>query len=153
MKRKSNQSIFTTIVLTLVLVLQCFFLIGITISGPYYRNVQEEKQMIDKISAKEKNIIAIERHSFQYVTYTCETKNSYVIYDENGKKVLTRKKSELQLDKVKKMVEKQYPILKEQEIKISYGYKGAVYLLENKNHTMLMLDFDTLKKVFYMKEG
>lgn len=154
MKKWNWKSIILTIFLLLLLIVVIYSLIGITITGPYYAGQSEGNKVIEKIEKNEKeDIISISRHSFEYVTYTCETKKKYVIYNEKGERILSRKKTEMQLEEVNKIVNKTYPALAKQEIQLSYGYENAVYLIEDDNYTKLMLDFDTLEEVFYMKEG
>ncbi|NBK97790.1 MAG: hypothetical protein EOM50_07185 [Erysipelotrichia bacterium] len=152
MKKWNWKSITLTMVLLCVLIACVYALIAFNITGPYYMGQSKSEKVIEKIKQKEKQVVSIKRHSFQYITYTCETKNKYIIYNEKGEKILTRSKKDLQLDKVKAIVNESYPELADEEIQISYGYKNAVYLLEDDQYTMLMLDFDKLKEVFYMKE-
>lgn len=153
MKKWNWKSILLTIFLLFVLIVVIYSFIGVSITGPYYIGQNEQNQVIEKIKKEEKKVISITRHQFEYITYTCETKNEYIIYNENGEKILTRSKKELKLDKVKEIINEKYPELATQDIQISYGYENAVYLIEDDNYTKLMLDFDKLKKVFYMKEG
>lgn len=153
MNKWNWKSILLTTFLLFVLIVVIYSLIGISISGPYYAEQNDQQKIIEKIKKEEKKAISITRHQFEYITYTCETKNDYIIYNEKGEKILTRSKKDLQLDEVKKIINEKYPELADQDIQISYGYKSIVYLIEDDHYTKLMLDFDKLKKVFYMKEG
>lgn len=153
MKKMNWKSMILVLFLVLILIVVIYSLIGISITGPYYLGQQDRNEVISKIEKSEKNVKSITRHSFEFITYTCETEDEYIIYNENGEKILTRDKKDLQLDEVEKIINKDYPELVSQEIQLSYGYENAVYLIEDDNYTMLMLDFDDLKEVFYMKEG
>lgn len=153
MKKNYNiKSIIKTTILILLLVYIVYTFIGIFISAPNQIYKDKEISITEKIKKDNKKIIDVERFSFKYVTYTATTKKSYIIYDHNGKKIATRKKSEAQFDKVKEIINKKYPALKDSEIKIGYGKKNIAYVIED-GYTWLVLDFDTLKEVFYMKEG
>lgn len=153
MKKMNWKSMILILFLVLILIVVIYSLIGISITGPYYLGQQDRNEVISKIEKSEKNVKSITRHSFEFITYTCETEDEYIIYNENGEKILTRDKKDLQLDEVEKIINKEYPELANQDIQLSYGYENAVYLIEDDNYTMLMLDFDDLKEVFYMKEG
>lgn len=153
MKKRNIKSIVLTIFLIIIVIYLVYVLIGINITGPYHKTQDKIDKVITKIEEKEKNVQSITRHSFKYVTYTCESEDYYRIYDENGRRILSRKKAELNFDKVRDIIYKSYPELKDIDIQVSYGYKNGVFLVEDDNYTMLMLDIDTHKKVFYMKEG
>lgn len=153
MKKWNWKSIILVVFLLLVLIVVIYSLIGISVTGPYYLGQKDRNEVISKIEKSEKDVKSITRHSFEFITYTCETDDEYIIYNENGEKILTRDKKDLQLEEVEKIINKDYPALANQKIQLSYGYENAVYLIEDDNYTMLMLDFDELKEVFYMKEG
>lgn len=153
MKKMNWKSMILVLFLVLILIVVIYSLIGISITGPYYLGQQDRNEVISKIEKSEKDVKSITRHSFEFITYTCETEDEYIIYNEKGEKILTRDKKDIQLDEVEKIINKDYPELVSQEIQLSYGYENAVYLIEDDNYTMLMLDFDDLKEVFYMKEG
>lgn len=153
MKKMNWKSMILVLFLVLILIVVIYSLIGISITGPYYLGQQDRNEVISKIEKSEKGVKSITRHSFEFITYTCETEDEYIIYNEKGEKILTRDKKDIQLDEVEKIINKDYPELVSQEIQLSYGYENAVYLIEDDNYTMLMLDFDDLKEVFYMKEG
>ena len=153
MKKRNIKSIIFTILLVCIVIFLVYVLIGINITGPYHKTHDKIESVITKIEEKEKKVQSIIRHSFKFVTYTCESEDYYRIYDENGKRILSRKKEDLDFDKVKKIINKSYPELKDVDIEVGYGYKNGVYAIEDDNHTLLMLDIDTHKKVFYMKEG
>lgn len=153
MKKWNWKSILLTIALLFVVIVLVYVLIGISITGPYYAGQKDRSSVIAKIEKAEKKIVSITRHSFEFVTYTCETDQNFIIYNEKGEKILTRDKDELKLDEVNAILADKYPALSDKKITISYGYEDAVYLIEDDHYTMLMLDFDQLNEVFYMKEG
>lgn len=153
MKRKNTKSIFVTIFLVLIVLFLVYFIVAINVSGPYYQSKVKQDQIITQINQEEKADNKVTRYSFKYVTYTSESEKLYRIYDADGELIMRIKKSALALDKVKDIIDEKYPSLRGEAIQISYGYKNGVYLIENDNDTKLMLDIDTLKKVFYMKEG
>ena len=130
-----------------------YLIIGVTIVGPSTKYEDDQKALIQAIEAQEEDVLSTTRYVFEYVTYTVETESKYCIYDENGEKVLERLKENLQLEEVQAILAENYPDLMEQEIEITYGYDGCVYMIQDDDYTMLMLDFDTLETVFYMKEG
>lgn len=153
MKRNINvKSLLKTTLLVILLLFIVYHAISIFISAPNQIYKEEENKIIERIKKDNTKIEEIERFSFKYVTYTASTDKNYIIYDHNGDKIATRKKSDAQFDKVKEKIEKNYPSLKDSEIKIGYGKKNVAYIIEN-GYTWLVLDFDTLKEVFYMKEG
>lgn len=153
MKKWNWKSMLLIIFLLFILIVVIYSLIGISVTGPYYLGQKDQSEVIAIIEKNEDDIIAITRHSFEFITYTCETDDEFIIYNEKGEKILTRNKEDLQLDEVEEIIKNDYPALLNQTIQISYGYENAVYLIEDDNFTMLMLDFDELKEVFYMKEG
>lgn len=141
-----------TVFLILLLIGILYSFIGIFISGGVIKDREEQNTVVEKIENKNKKVKKVTRHVFKYITYTGETTSEYIFYDENGKRLAVRSKKETDFDKVKSILNEKYPNLADQKIKVGYGKKNPAYIIE-KGHELLVLDFETLKEVFYMKEG
>lgn len=147
MKKFNYKKIILTCFLLFLTVLIFYGFIGVFISGPVFKQAAKEQKLETTIRKQNKACEIVERYSFKYVTYTCETEDAYVIYDKNGEKIIERTKAELQFDKVYEISSK-YPEFDGMEPSITYGYDEMVYLFE-KGAVFLVLDFDSLDLLFY----
>lgn len=152
MNHKEYKSKWLTMLLLLILALVLYLMAAVFISGPYYAIEKEDEKIESVIRGKEKDIVSIERQSFSYVTYVCETKSKYVVYDQTGKKIITRKKKELQLDKVEKLIDENYKGYKKMTVNIGYAYDNIAYIV-TLDEDKVLIDFDELKIVFDTREG
>ena len=146
------KGIAKTVFLIFLLLFVVYTFIGILISGPVLKKESEEKAVIAKITNENKGIENIEKNIFEYVTYTGEDNKRFVIFDEKGNRLAIRYKKDAKFDKVKQMIENEYPGLKDVDIKVGYGKNQPVYIIE-KGYEKLIINFDSLRVVFYMKEG
>ncbi|MDF9824082.1 hypothetical protein M2475_000404 [Breznakia sp. PF5-3] len=147
MKKINIKTILITLALLLLTLLIMIGVMAIFISGPVLKNQSAEEKVIDKIRNDEDTCESIDRYSFEFVTYTCETSSEYVIYDKNGKKIASRGKKEAQFDEVKEKQSK-YEEFNGIEPVVSYGYDSVVYIFEN-DIDMLVYDFENLELLFY----
>ncbi|OCN05660.1 hypothetical protein A4S06_08080 [Erysipelotrichaceae bacterium MTC7] len=136
-----------TAFIVLLLVIICVSLMGIFVSGPVLKNEYEQRRIESEIKSENKACEQIERHSFRYVTFTCESDESYTIYDENAKKIASRKKSEADFAKANELLAN-YKEMANTTFSIGYGYEGIAYVA-NSGSTMLVVDFDSFEVLFY----
>lgn len=146
------KSIAITTGLIFLLILVFYSFIGILISGPLIKYEEKERITIAKIEEDNKDVKNIKKHVFRYVIYTGETEESYIFFNKAGMRVAIRDKKDAKFDKVKDLIKKEYPTLDGVEINLGYGKDKPAYIIE-KNYEVLVLNFDDLKEVFYMKEN
>lgn len=146
------KGIAKTVFLIFLLLFVVYTFIGILISGPMLKKESEEKAVIAKITNENKGIENIEKNIFEYVTYTGEDNKCFVIFDEKGNRLAIRYKKDAKFDEVKQMIENEYPGLKDVDIKVGYGKNQPAYIIE-KGYEKLIINYDSLRVVFYMKEG
>jgi len=145
MKNLNYKKIAFTFSLIILVGLIVISIQGIFVSGPLRKQEQDEANIHKKIQ-KDQTCSQINRISFKFVTYTCEETKQYVIYDENAKKIATRKKSEAQFSKVKEIVN-EYQKFKDAQIQVGYGYEAPAYYIA-KDIDSLVIDFDTLEVIY-----
>lgn len=145
MKNLNYKKILLTCFLLLLLGLIVVSILGVYVSGPL-RKQENDEAKIETTIKKEESCEVIDRISFQFVTYTCETSKNYVIFDENGEKIATRKKSEAQFSDVEKIVS-DYSELEGAEVRVGYGYEAPAYYI-TKGIYVLVVDFDTLEVIY-----
>lgn len=151
-KKRNIKSMLLTLFLLFSLVVVFYTTIGVFISGPAIKYEKKQESITQKISKKEKDIKTIEKHSFKYVTYIAQTKKEYVVYDKNAKEIAIRAKKDARFEEAKEVAIKKNNTFQDVDATIGYGYEEVVYVFE-KGHIVLLLDYDTLEEVFYMKEG
>ena len=151
-KKINVKSILITCSLILILFFVFYAFIGILISGPVLKVQSEEASVIAKIEKENKGIENIEKHIFKYVTYSAEDEDTYYFFDEEGNKLAIRDKKNAKFEDVKKLIEEEYPSLKDVEIQIGYGKNKPAYIIE-KDYELLILNYDNLREVYYMKES
>lgn len=137
----------------LLVLLGCVMLVEISIfiSGPSYKYKSDIEQEMKLITTTYKDVTEVSRDVFYYTTYVGEDKNTIVWFNEKGKVITSQKKKTLKLEEVKRIVKDDYGI-KKSDIRLGYGYDNPVYVIESKGGKLL-LDYDTLKEVYYLKEG
>lgn len=150
-KKRNIKSIILTVFLLFSLAVVIYTCIGIFISGPAIKYEEEQESIHQKIASKKKGVTHIYKHSFQFVTYIAETNKQYLVYDKNAKQIATRTKIDAKFEEAKQAAIKKDAIFIDIEATIGYGYEEVVYTFENGN-TMLLLDYETLDEIFYMKE-
>lgn len=151
-KKVNVKSIAITCTLIFLLFFVVYMFIGILISGPVLKKEDEILKAEQKIQEQYKNIESIKRHVFRYVTYSGEVEDRYIIFDENGKKLAVRYKKDAKFDEIKKLLKTSYPNLVDCEIEVGYGKNQPAYIIENE-FERLILNYDNLRVVFYMKEN
>lgn len=120
------------------------------ISGPKYHyehKIKEEEKVIKANYGKD---LKLSRHVFQYITYIADGDDEFLWFNQKGSLITKRAKNTLQYDQVKQIL-KQYGI-NEEMIALGYGYDNPVYVISN-HDVELLLDYDTLKEVYYLKKG
>ena len=125
--------------------------IGIFVSGPNRASAIKEQAMIQKIETQSPKIKNIYRHVFRYVVYVGEQDDFYLFFNAKGEQISSRKKHKENEQKAIVELQKKYQML-EFELKVGYGIKGPVYSCETAQGIVL-LDYDTLKEVYYLKKG
>ena len=145
MKNLNYKKLFLTCFLFILVGVIVVSILGIFVSGPL-RKQEDDEAKIESLIKKEESCKMIERISFEFVTYTCETTNNYIVFDENGKKIATRKKKDAQVLEVEKIVRK-YPELEEARIQVGYGYEAPAYYITQGIY-VLVVDFDTLEVIY-----
>lgn len=147
----NGKSLAITIALIVVALLVIYTEIAIFISGPARKYEDKVETQIAGIKESYAQIQDVQRHVFHYVVYVGEDLDTYVWFNEKGKAIASRKKNTYDEAKVKALVVKNY---QGENIKITlgYGYQNPVYVVKC-NKGEVLLDYDTLKEIYYLKEG
>ena len=149
-KKKNNHKIIT-ILLVVFLLLQLYLFFSIFVSGPKYHYDHQIKQEMQVIYDQNKNLKPnLKRHVFQYITYIGEDDHNYYWYNQSGEFMMTKEKSSYPFSQLQHKL-KQYEI-KQYEIELGYGYHNAVIVITN-DDVELLLDYDTLEEIYYLKKG
>ncbi len=154
MYRQNNEyhSKWMTIGLVACLFVFIVTAMGVFVGGPYYENAAQQQVIIQKIEENHEQPKSIKRNAFQFVSFTVFDDDEITIYDENGEYLLSRDIDTLQEEKVKEYVEANYPTLIDAPIQVAYGYDSIAYYIEH-DLEVLVIDYDSLEELFYMKEG
>lgn len=148
---KINWKSLTITSLIFLLLIFCIYVsIGLFISGPKYQNDAKFETMKKHLITQVSDIQEVERHVFRYVVYVGESKDCYYFFNEEAKQITTRMKDATQYQKALQAFKKEYGV--QDAIKVGYGIKAPVYVLENEN-VLILLDYDTLEEVYYLKKG
>lgn len=147
-KKKDNKII--TIILVMILFIIVFIAQSLFISGPKYFYENKIKEEMTLIKSKYNQDLKLSRHVFQYITYIGENNDEYLWFNQEGSLLTKRAKNTIQYEQVKQIL-KQYGI-NEEMITLGYGYDNPVYVVSN-DQVELLLDYDTLKEVYYLKKG
>lgn len=124
--------------------------ISVFIAGPNQKYEKDIAAIQTKIAQDYKNIDALKRHAFHYVTYSGQGANYDYWFDQDGKLLMKRSiKKDRREEALQKAVDK-YQI-DNAKVSLGYGYKNAVYIITGNNKTVYY-DFDSLKQVYY-REG
>lgn len=144
----NGKSIAMTTLLTIILLLVILIEIALFITGPsakYDAKVEKQIQNIEKNYEKIENI---QRHVFHYIIYIGEDDENIVWFNEEGKPIVTKEKSTLQKENALAEAQKLYG-WKDATVTLGYGYDQPVYVVEA-NNCEVLLDYDTLKVVYYL---
>lgn len=133
----------------LLIVLLCEF--SIFFSGPSRKYEEEIHDQMISIQETYREIENLQRDAFYYITYIGEDSENYVWFNEEGQAIISKDKSSLQMNQVKKIVEQDYNI-EDAQITLGYGYDNPVYVITSK-YSEIRLDYDDLHEVYYLKEG
>lgn len=148
---KINWKSFAITSLILICLILCFYIsIGLFISGPKYQNDAKFETMKNHLITQVSDIQEVERHVFRYVVYVGESKDCYYFFNEEAKQITTRMKDATQYQKALQKCKKDYGV--QDALKVGYGIKAPVYTLEN-DDVLILLDYDTLEEVYYLKKG
>ena len=145
------QSLIVTLILLLVLYLTLLGGVGLFISGPKYANVKQDQKIVEVIQTKYPNISILNRHVFRYVVYVGEGEGTYYFFNEKGEQISSRQQNQQNEKKALLKMQKEYQLL-DCELQLGYGIDGPVYSAET-GQGMVLLDFDTLEEVYYLKKG
>ena len=140
-----------TVGLSIVLVAVVVVEIALFISGPSRKYEQSIVQEESRITSNYKNIKELTRHAFYYTTYVGEQGNQLLWFNEEGKKIVSKKKSSLQMEEATKIARETYGA-SDIEVTLGYGYKNPAYVIQS-DVGCILLDYDTLKEVYFLKEG
>lgn len=139
---------------SVLIVLLCGVIIvelSLFISGPARKYEGQIDDEMARIQEKYKNIKNMDRHVFYYTTYVGEDTKTIVWFNVKGKAIVNRKKNTLKIEEAKQVAQSTYGA-KEVEVALGYGYDNPVYVIQSDVGSIL-LDYDTLKEVYYLKEG
>lgn len=147
-KKKKNAKYGWQVTLALVvlicLIVSLFW--SIFVSGPsriHDAQLAKTEQTIEKAVP---GIKGLEKNDFEYVTWQGYTEDTLYWFDNSGKEITTRPIEALDYDKVRENAKNDYSIDPTQ-VTLAYGYDSPVYLIKGSGK-MLMLDFDTLERVY-----
>ncbi len=144
------RNIVVTSLLLLILAGVLIVEISVFITGPNQKYEKDIAAVKVKIAQDYKNIEAVERHAFHYVTYSGHSSNYDYWFDQDGKLLMKRSiKKDRREEAMQKAIDTYQ--LKEAKVTLGYGYKNAVYIVTGKHQTVYY-DFDSLKQVYYREE-
>ena len=144
------RNIVVTGLLLLVLAGVLIVEVSVFIAGPNQKYEQDIAAVKTKIAKDYKNIDAVERHAFHYVTYSGRGSQYDYWFDQDGKLLMKRSiKEDRREEALQKAIDKHQ--IEEANVTLGYGYKNAVYIVTGKQKTVYY-DFDSLKQVYY-REG
>lgn len=135
-----------TLLLGLCVVFLIYVNIGLNISGPSRRVEQHENEIKQKIMQEYKGC-QVERHAFEYVTYSCVVNQKAYFFDNEGSLIVSKAYDETKKVMAQQMA-KSYGI--DQEAHLGYGKHNPVFVFEDERN-LLLLDYDSLEEIFYMK--
>lgn len=147
----NGKSLVVTISLCILLLIVLLIEVSIFISGPSQKYASDIKKQEHIIQTKYKGIKILRRDAFYYITYVGEDNDNYVWFNEAETAIQKRAKSTLKIDEVKSKIEKDYQG-KHIKIELGYGYQNPVYVV-NCDKGMVLLDYDTLDEVYFLKAG
>lgn len=147
----NGKSLALSALLLIVLCCVVFIEISIFISGPSQRYADTIKKQEQVIKSNYSEIKQLRRDAFYYITYVGEDATAYVWFNEKGEAIQKREKATLKIEEVKAKIEKDYQG-KDIRLELGYGYKNPVYVVQC-NQGMILLDYDTLSEIYYLKDG
>lgn len=122
-------------------------LIGMNVSGPLRKAEQEKAKVFEEIKKTYPRVKDLNRHSFQYVTYSTTMSNKVYVFDHLGELVIKKDVNASDLEKVKDLVLVDYGI-EDAQVFIGYGFDNVVYGVEDER-LMVYFDYDDLEVVYY----
>ena len=147
----NGKSLAVSIGLLAVLLIVLLVESSIFISGPSRKYEEKIDEQMSAIRDTYKEIKNLHRDAFYYITYVGEDADNYVLFNDKGKAIVSRKKDTDQTDKVKQEVQKRYGA-KDIQVALGYGYDNPVYAVEC-SAGQILLDYDSLKEVYFLKKG
>lgn len=144
----NGKSIALTSLLIIILFVVIFIEIALFITGPSAKYDAKVEKQIQNIQKNYDKIENIQRHVFHYIIYIGEDEDNIVWFNEEGKPIVTKEKSTLQMDQAKSEAEKLYG-WKDVTVSLGYGYDHPVYVVKA-NNCEVLLDYDTFKVVYYL---
>lgn len=143
----NGKSIIITIVLAIVLLLILLIEISLFISGPTAKYDAKVEQQIAAIQKDYQDIKDIQRHVFQYIVYIGQDDENIVWFNVEAKPIISKEKSTLKMDQARAEAARLYG-WSDMVVSLGYGYNNPVYVIQA-NNCELLLDYDTLKVVYY----
>lgn len=143
----NGKSIIITIVLAIVLLLVLLIEISLFISGPSAKYDAKVEQQIAAIQKDYQDIKDIQRHVFQYIVYIGQDDENIVWFNVEAKPIISKEKSTLKMDQARAEAARLYG-WSDMVVSLGYGYNNPVYVIQA-NNCELLLDYDTLKEVYY----
>lgn len=147
----NKKTLLITICMILLAIVVFYLNVAVFVSGPaskYDSKIAKEEQ---SIRAQYKDITIINRHVFQYVVYIGEDEDHYVWFNNKSKAIDQRTKDTYREEEVKSLVASTYEA-SDIHVKLGFGYKKPCYVV-NCDQGMILLDYDSLKEVYYLKKG
>ena len=147
----NGKSIAITAGLLVVAMLVLLIEVSMFISGPSRKYESDIAKQESAIRTTYRDIKDLNRHAFYYITYVGEDQENIVWFNEKGEAIQNRKKDTRRDEEVVALVQKKY---RASDVKLSlgYGYNNPVYVISC-NAGDILLDYDTLEEVYYLKAG
>lgn len=156
---KHKIRIINSLKLFLLLLIFLFFVycfIAIFITGPKYHYDIKINQQIQNIKKSNPNVSKINRHVFQYIIYIGEDEHCFYWYNEKGEQITKINKTEFNVqqlqEKINLIAHNLGIQLEEIDVKLGYGYKNPVYIIETQNFEMY-LDYKDYRLIYFRKKG
>lgn len=135
-----------TLGLCLAFVVVFWLLWCLFVAGPSRVHDQVEQERIDAIKSEVPNIQGLNQNNFEYITYQGYTDDTLYWFDMTGQIITTREMQTLDYNKARETAKSTYGIDAD-VIELAFGYTTPVYELQGSGK-LLMLDYDTLEKVY-----
>ncbi len=140
-----------SIFLMLLAIVSVFIFIAVFISGPYLQEQLQEEDSIQAIATKH-TCSEVDVHTFAYTTYACHNKQEVLVFDETGNQVASRDVEDVNYEGLDELLAQEASDLIGEQVHITYAYDEVVYMVE-KGSEWIVVSFDDLEVLFYMKEG
>ena len=151
-RKKSKRKYFgscMTLLLVAVIVAMVSLLWSLFISGPVRIHEEKQADRYKKIREEVPGIKGLEENTFDYITYQGYTEDTLYWFDEKCQIITKRKIGTLDYEQAKRIAKNEYNI-KCDSIALTFGYDSPCYEIHGSD-SVLMLDYDTLERVYERK--